>query len=500
MGKYEQEIILLKEEIQKLKEGLESKDKEILALQDLVAQLRRFRFKGKSEKVSNEELGMFDEVEATNDSSDEIDDIEVEDEPQINPTQKKRRGKRLRLPEHLPRIERVIDLDDKKCPIDHEEMICIGEEISEKLEVIPAKVRVIRTIRKKYACKKCEAVAIGPVANDILPKSNASSSLLAYIAVAKYADHLPLHRQEAIFQRAKIDLTRQTMARWMILAGEKVGILVKLLREELLKSTYIHMDETSIQVLKEKDRPPDSQSYIWVQAKVGAHPIILFHYAETRKGEHARELLGDYRGLLQVDGYDGYASICRDNDITRLGCWAHARRKFFDAFKSKQGNTLGKQGLVFIKKIYEIEAKIREKSVEERTNERHEKSKPIVANFKLWLDQKSQTVTPSSIAGRAIHYAINEWKYLVNCFEHGEAEIDNNYIEAHIRPFTIGRKNWLFAATPEGAAASANLYSLIETARANDLNPFEYLNNVFEKLPDAHTEQALLKLLPIPIS
>lgn len=407
MSNLKEENVSLKGEIQKLKEALELKNQEVLDLQDLVAQLRRHQYQGRSEQVTKEELGEFDETEKINNESDETD--EIEEEVTIpEHTRKKRRGKRLHLPDHLPRIDEVIDLQDKRCSNDGDELVCIGEEISEKLEIIPAKVRVIRTIRKKYVCKRCEAIKCAPSPKDLLPKSNASSSLLAYIAVAKYADHLPLYRQEAIFKRAKIDLSRQTMARWMVLAGEKVEVLVKLLREELIKSPYIHMDETTIQVLNEKDRPPDSNSYMWVQARSGISPIILFHYSQTRGGVNATELLDDYHGWLHIDGYDGYAKTCAKNKITRLGCWAHARRKFFESFKSKQGNTIGKQALVFIKKIYEIEDEIRDKKIEIKATTRREKSLPMVLSFKAWLDDKSKIVTPGSIAGKAIKYAMNE--------------------------------------------------------------------------------------------
>jgi transposase len=463
-------------------------------LQDLIAQLRRKQYGKSSEKVPAEQLGMFDEVETEALTPGPEDEEEV-----IVPEHKRKRGKRLKLPESLPRIDDVIDVNNKFCPNDGEELKCIGEEVSEKLEIIPAKVRVIRTIRKKYACPVCETMTEAAAPQEMIPKSNASSSVLAYIAVAKYVDALPLYRQEAIFKRIGIDLARQTMARWMIKVGEKIAPLITLLREEMLKSHYLHMDETVVQVLKEDGKKAETNSYMWVQARSGPHPIILFHYAKNRSGTHAEELLYDYHGALQVDGYDGYAPVIEQNEITRLGCWAHARRKFFDAFKSSSGNSVGKQGLKYIKKLYEIEESIKDCSEENRFIERLKRSIPITNELKEWIETQRKKVTPDSLAGKALKYIWNEWEYLLNCFSHGSYRIDNNYIESHIRPFTIGRKNWMFSVKPEGATASANLYSLIETAKANGLDPFDYLNKVFKKLPLAQTEKEFLELLPVKV-
>lgn len=479
---------------EELLQEVERLKKENQGLSDLVSLLRRKQYGKSSEQVPAEQLGMFDEVEV------ESENPEPEDEDAVSvPAHERKRGKRLKLPENLPRQEVVIDIEDKNCPNDGEELKCIGEEVSEKLEIIPAKVRVIRTIRKKYACPSCELMTEASAPLEMIPKSNASSSVLAYIATAKYVDALPLYRQEAIFKRVGLDLSRQTMARWMIQVGEKMTPLITLLREELLKSSYIHMDETVVQVLKEDGKKAETNSYMWVQARSGPKPIVLFHYAKNRSGNHAHELLEDYTGALQVDGYDGYASAIEKNSMTRLGCWAHARRKFFEAFKSSSGKSIGKQGLVFFKKLYEIEDEIQGSPYDHRFFTRLTKSIPILKEFENWINEQIVKVNPESLAGKALKYAKNEWHYLMNCFCSGDYKIDNNYIESHIRPFTIGRKNWMFSVKPEGAIASANIYSLVETAKANGLDPFDYLNLVFEKLPKAETEKDFLELLPVKI-
>lgn len=489
------DIKTAQEEIERLKAELALKEQQIQGLNDLIAQMRRQHYGVKSERVPAEQLGMFDEVEVES-----LEEEPVEEETLTIPEyERAKRGKRLKLPEHLPREEVIIDIDSKICSHDGTELKCIGEDVSEKLEIIPAKIKVIRTIRKKYACPKCESMTSAPVPVELIPKSIASSSLLAYIASAKYVDALPLYRQEAIFKRIGIELHRQTMARWMITIGEKITPLITLLREELLKSNYIHMDETVVQVLDEEGKKAQSNSYMWVQARSGPHPIVLFHYAKNRSSTHAEELLDDFHGYLHVDGYDGYQPICTKNKITRLGCWAHARRKFFDAFKSSQGSAIGKQGLVFFKKLYEIEEKIKSLSIEDKLSRRQSESLVVATDFKKWVDEKLTKTPPTSLGGKALSYVANEWEFLSHCFESGEVEIDNNFIERHIRPFTIGRKNWVFSATANGATASANLYSLVETAKANGLEPFEYLNNVFKKLPLAQTEKDFLELLPVKI-
>jgi len=481
----------LPNDVDSLKNIINKLQKENQSLVELVALLKRKKFGKSSEKVSQAQLGMFNEVET--------EDISKEEnaEATVPAYKRSKRGKRLKLPENLPRIEIVIDLDNKTCSEDGVDLQCIGEDVSEELKIIPAKIEVIRTIRKKYSCPECELIKTPEAPVKLLPKTNSSASLLAYIAVSKYCDALPLYRQEAMFKRIGMDLPRQTMARWMISVSDKIEPVINLLNTELLKSNYIHMDETTVQVLKEDGKKAESKSYMWVTARSGAKPIILFNYGKNRSSDYPISILGNYKKALQVDGYDGYQKIINQNNITRLGCWAHSRRKFYDAFKSSSGNSTGKQALVYIKKFYKIEKEI--KNSENRFLLRLTKSIPILLEFKAWLDKKRSELTPSSLAGKAVGYALNEWEYLANTFTDADFELDNNYIESHIRPFTIGRKNWMFSASTAGATASANLYSLIETAKANKVDPFEYLNNLFEKLPLAKSKDDFKRLLPLKL-
>lgn len=495
-----EENLLLRSLLEQRDKEVADSKKEILNLHDLIIQLRRKKYGSTSEKTSSDQLGLFNEVELEADRANEEDEEEDNDEKVSVSGYTRSRGKRSKLPDELPREEIVLDLEDKTCANDNHELKCIGEEVSEKLEIIPAKLKVIRIIKKKYCCPDCEKITIATAPPEILPKSNATASLLAYIANAKYSDALPLSRQESIFARMGIELPRQTMARWMIKVAEKLHPLITLMREELLRGNYIQMDETTVQVLKEKDKKAQTKSYMWVQARLGVSPIILFHYGRNRSADHPRELLEDFQKYLQIDGYDGYAPVIKENGIIRLGCWSHARRKFFDAFKSSAGESIGKKGLIFFRKIYQIEDEIKDQTAEDKFHSRLVKSIPIVKEFKNWVDLNAQKTLPNSIAGQALRYTQNEWDYLINCFTSGEFRLDNNYIENHIRPFTIGRKNWLFADTPQGAMASANIYSLIETAKANKLDTFDYLKHVFTYLPQAENLQDFLQLLPFKSS
>ena len=287
------------------------------------------------------------------------------------------------------------------------------------------------------------------------------------------------------------------MARWLIKVSNQVVPIYNLLQELLLESNYIQFDETTTQVLKEDGKKATSKSYMWVRHKPGDNPIILYDYSPSRSGQVPVELLEGFKGFVQTDGYDGYNPACEKYNLIRLGCWDHCRRKFFDASKTNSGKSIGKKGLVYIKKLYKIEDKIKNLSVEEKTRIRQAEALPIATEFKSWIDDLRGKITPKSHGGKAVNYAYNEWKYLSVYLEHGELNISNAWVENAIRPFCIGKKNWLFSASVEGAKASAMFYSLIETAKANDLEPFDYFNKMLEKLPHAKSLEDYERLLPL---
>jgi hypothetical protein len=256
------------------------------------------------------------------------------------------------------------------------------------------------------------------------------------------------------------------------------------------------MDETIVQVLKEDGRKATSKSYMWVRYAAGNNPIVLYDYAPTRSGQVPLELLEGFKGYLQVDGYDGYSRVCEQNKLIRLGCMDHARRKFRDAFKTSGSKDIGKRGLTYFKLLYKIEEDIEGRSPEEKYRVRQEKSKSILAELKEWVDEKKSKVPPQSVGGKALNYFINEYPYLVGYLDSGKLNISNCGVENKIRPFAIGRKNWLFSDSVDGAKASAMFYSLIETCKANGENPFDWLMKVLEKLPHAQTVEDYEILLP----
>jgi hypothetical protein len=331
----------------------------------------------------------------------------------------------------------------------------------------------------------------------LLPKSMASSSLLAYIITAKFVDHLPLYRQETMFKRINIELNRASMARWLIKVADQLVPLYNLLQDKLLELDYVQMDETRTQVLKEKGKKATSKSFIWVRHTPGERKIVLYDYAPTRSGAVPVELLAGFTGTLQVDGYDGYSRVCQENKLKRIGCFDHVRRKFVDASRTSQGKKIGKKGVRLIDKLYKIERKIKDLSDEERLQIRQAEAKPILNELKEWIDELRSKVSSKSVAGKAINYTYNEWKYLTPYIEDPKLNISNIDIENAIRPFAVGRRNWLFSDSVAGANASAMFYSLIETAKKNGLEPFDYLNKMLDKLPHAETVDDFEKLLPL---
>jgi transposase len=434
----------------------------------------------------------------------------VDDEPvpesstadSSTPTKRRTRGGRVALPPELPRVEVIHELPEeaRHCREDGTELKVIGQEVSEELHVVPARVEVIRHVRHKYACSACEeGVQIAPAPAKLLPKSNASPTLLAYIATAKYQDALPLYRQSQIFARYGAEIPRNTLARWMVQVGERLMPLVEALRQHLLKAPLIHMDETTLQVNAEADRPASSTSYMWVQR--GGPPgqqVVLFDYDASRAGRVPVRLLGDYAGRLVTDGYEGYAEVVRCNGITHAGCWAHARRKFVEAQKVQPKGKTGKADWAInqIRKLYAVEKQAKALDPEARQALREEKSRPLITQLRTWLDTSLDQVIPKSTLGKALHYLDGQWNRLTRFLDDGLIPLDNNPAENAIRPYVVGRKNWLFSHTPSGAQASAAIYSLIETAKVNGLSPYEYLQFVFETLPTLGDDDDLNTLLP----
>ncbi|RLC17189.1 MAG: IS66 family transposase [Deltaproteobacteria bacterium] len=435
-------------------------------------------------------------------------DIAEDDEIEVPGHIRKKPGRKP-IPKDLPRIDVEHDLTDeeKQCQCG-----CIktriGTEVSEQLDIIPARIQVIRNIRHKYACKNCEGVeddgptvSIARMPDQIIPKSIATPGLIAHVLTAKFVDALPFYRQEKQFIRMGIEISRATMCNWSMKVAGACDIILDMLKDEILKNPVINIDETTIQVLKE---PKRSKSYMWLfKGGPPEKPVILYQYHPSRSGDVAVSFLNRYQGIVQTDGYSGYGFLDASLDIVHMGCWAHCRRKFTDVIKAggnkKKSSGNAGTALKYISKLYKIEKQARENELtpEALKQERQDKSLPILLEFKKWLGSRIEKVPPKSLLGKAVSYALNQWHRLIQYVEDGRIPIDNNVAENAIRPFVVGRKNWLFSCTPKGARASAALYSLIETAKANKLEPYWYLRYLFKNLPEAMTSEEFKQLLPM---
>lgn len=424
----------------------------------------------------------------------------------IIPAHERQRGGRKKLAAELPRIEIVHDIPEtkKRCAADGTLLVRIGEEVAEQLDYQPARLRVLRHIRPKYACPCCHGgVHIAPVPPQLLPKSLASPALLAQITTAKFVDGLPLYRQEAQWERLGVELGRATMAQWQIqLGGTHVVPLINLLNEQMLDAPLIHCDETRLQVLK-SDKAPTSDHWIWVRAAgPPGRRIVLFDYDPSRGGAVPLRLLQGYRGILLTDGYEAYEKAAQVLGLVHAGCMAHARRYFEAARKAGEGasDAQARIALDYIGQLYAIERPLWEKarpcSAADRVRIRTERSAPIMGQFHAWLEAMAPKVLPQGLLGKAVAYTLGQWPKLSVFLHQGEAPIDNNRCENAIRPFVIGRKGWLFSDTVKGAVASANLYSLVETAKANGVEPHAYLTALYTRLPAAKTVEEFEALLP----
>jgi len=474
------------ETLQKMVLTLQAKNQHLLE-QFRLAQQARF---GKSSEVHAGQGELFNEVEQL------IDEVVVEEQDAPQHKTKKKQPKRQALPKDLPREIVVVDLseEEKTCDCCGHDLHQMGEKTSEQLKFIPASIKVIKTIRPQYSCRHCEKTATNVVIKIALapstpiPKSIATPSLLSQIITNKYQYSLPLYRQETMFNQHGIELSRKTMSEWMMKTSALFKPLIESLHQTLLTQPVIQADETTLNVIHEDK----AKCYMWVYCSGHDSPsdneiknIVLYDYQASRAGHCAVDYLTGFKGYLQADGYQGYEQV----NSELIGCMAHARRKFVEAQTAEpKNNTKNKSGratfaINTIAKLYRIEKNIKDLSADEKTAVRKEQSLALLNDFKKWLDKSNQQVLPKSAIGKAIQYSLNQWDKLSGYIKHGDINIDNNRAERAIKPFVIGRKNWMFCNTASGANASAILYSLIETAKANGLTPFSYLMFLLEELP-----------------
>jgi transposase len=466
--------------------------------------LQQKKFGKSSEKTNprQKELPLFDEAENEADRRKPEPTLE-----QITYTRRKRDGKREEDLSGLP-VETVIHSipeGERKCPECGETMHVMGHsEPRREIEIIPAQVKVVEHIRETYACRNCEhngtsvPVIKAPMPEPVIKGSVASPSAVAHIMVQKYMNATPLYRQETGFAAGGFALSRQTMANWMIYCSERwLEPLYELMKSLMKGEDILHADETVLQVLREPGRASRTNSYMWLYMTgiFAAISAVLYEYQETRSSSHPKKFLDEFSGYLHCDGYSGYHTL--PIDITIVGCWAHARRKFDEAVKSAppdgQTTSRSQEGLDLCNKLFVLERQYEELSPQERLEARLKYSKPVSDELFAWAE--SVGALPKSALGRAIHYLLEQRPYLENVYRDGRVELSNNRAERGIKPFVIGRKNWLFSASPKGAKASSVIYSLIETAKMNKLKPFEYLKHIFETMPNITTAE-YASLLP----
>jgi len=496
---------VLSNDVEELRRTVVSLQKNVTILEEEIRFLKDRLFGHKADRIEDEhQERLFNEAEA---GAEQFEESEQQAPAVVVAAHTRRPRGRRPLPENLPREEVVHDIPE-------EQKICacgaplsrIGEETSEKLKIIPPKLIVVRHIRPKYACRACQgvettggAVKIAPTPMELIPKSIATPELLAYLLTSKFVDALPFYRQEKIFARIGVDLSRATMCNWAIQVAQRLEPLLELLRQKIRAGPYVQIDETTLQVLKEPGREPESKSYMWVyRGGEPEKPSLIFQYFPSRSGDVPFEFLDDYEGYVQTDGYKGYDKLGKKPGILMLGCWAHARRKFVDVTKVSSNGKAAHDILELIRRLYEVEhvAEQGKLGAPQIAELRQQKAQPILTKIKEQLGLLNDQTPPQGLLGKAVGYAVGQWDRLTRYMENGILRPDNNLAENAIRPFVVGRKNFLFADTPAGAYASAALYSIVETAKANGLEPYWYLRFLLVNLVGATSAEDYERMLP----
>jgi transposase len=470
--------------------------------------LNQHRLYGRSSEqtVHSEQQTLFNEAEALDAVKPSVPEPTVEEITYKR--KKKQKGHREEMLKDLPVevVEHKLPEEEQVCDVCGGDMHEMSVEITREIEIIPPQVKVIEHRRSVYACGDCERneittpVITAPMPKRTLPGSIASAATIAHVMTQKYMFGVTLYRQETYWKQLDIEISRQTMANWLILASSRwLSIIFERMHQLLLLHDIIHADETGLQVLHEPGRAADSESFMWLY-RTGREgpPIVLFEYQTTRARKHPQKFLQGFKGYLCTDGYQSYEGL---PDIINVACLAHARRKWDEALKSlpkevRDAPCAAKEGLNFCNRLYSVEHEFEDTSPEERNEGRLKKSKPILEEFYKWLKHQRPRITPKSTTGKAVNYCLNQWEKLNGYLLDGRLYCDNNISERSIKGFVISRKNFLFCNTPNGATASAMIYSVIETSKANNLKPLEYLTYLLKMLPNVDVkDQSVLDLL-----
>lgn len=482
---------------------IKEKEQLIEYLQEQLNLKRYEQFSSKSEKSNDPKDNCFDEAQ----EPENIDEIE-EAEKSISVSgytrksgEKNKFSGRKPLPDTLPREEFYYDLDEhqKTCTCGAD-LSPLKDSIYEQLEIIPAKLFIKKHIKKNYCCSSCDIFKSGTMPKQPIPKSLAGPGLLSHILVSKYQDHLPLYRMEQILNRIGVDIARSTLASWVIKCAKLLEPMYQLLIENIVNYDVAYADETTVQVLKESDRKAQSNSYMWVFGGGSLEKkCYVYSYDKSRAHNVPLEILKGFSGYLHSDGYAGYDALANALNIKIVGCWYHVRRKFIEVQKvTKKSSGLSGQFLDIIKKLSIIEAKAQELSLDAKSiyELRQKESRPLIEKFKKLLDDKINTAPEKSLLGTAMRYSLKQWPKLTSFLEDGRLEISNNLMERKIKPFVIGRKNWLFYDSVKGAKAGAIIYSLIETCKEHNLEPYKWFSYIFKNIYKIKENNSFNDFLP----
>ena len=466
--------------VQRLLSELKHKQALLDKLTYEMALLKRLKFAAKSEALSADQSTLFadaleEDLQAVHEEAEQM-QCAAERAP-------RQQAKRQRLPAQLPRQQFEHEPEATECC--GQAMRRMGEDVAEKLDYQPGVFTVHRHVRGKWVCACCQTLKQAPVAPHIIDKGIATAGLLAHVLVAKYADHLPLYRQEAIYARAGAPIPRSTLAQWVGSCGVQLQPLVDALRQEVLEHSVIHADETPVQMLKPASQRDGKthRAYLWAYSP-GRHEqmkAVVYDFCESRAGKHAAIFLERWSGTLLVDDYAGYKQLMGQK-VQEAGCWAHARRKFFELHVANKSQ-IAEQALAFIGQLYEIERIVAGASEQERLRIRQTQSRPVMVTLQRWLQEHRAKVPEGSATAKAIDYSLRRWQALSGFIDNAQVPIDNNWIENQMRPVALGRKNWLFAGSLRAGQRAAAVMSLIQSAKLNGHDPHAYLKDVMEKLP-----------------
>ena len=492
-------IHALDEQIAGLDKTISSKDREILYRQAKIDQLthemavlKRWKFGRSREQLDAGQASLLDETIDADIAAieQELQDLAPADNAAKESRQKPKRA--ALLPE-LPRVELHHEPDSTTCSCGCQ-LKRIGEDVSEKLDYTPGVLTVQRHVRGKWACSKCQTLTQAPVPAQIIDKGLPTSGLLAQVLVAKYADHLPLYRQESIFGRSGYPIARSTLAQWVGVCGVQLQPLVDALKSCMFKSAVLHADETPVAMLKPGNKKTH-RAYLWAYAPGIFEDLkaVVYDFCETRAGEHARNFLGDWSGGLVCDDFSGYKASFGET-ITEVGCMAHARRKFFDLHVSNKSE-IAQQALTYIAQLYKVEREVKHLSADERLRIRQTESKPLLDALHQWMVLQRQRITDGTATAKALDYSLKRWVALSRFAKDARLPIDNNWIENQIRPIAIGRNNWLYAGSLRAGQRAAAVMSLIQSAKLNGHDPYAYLKDVLARLP-THRNSLIEELLP----